>query len=200
MARTARRGNIRAIRPGLPIPAQSAADNSTIARARMASIYADKAYRLAQTEPNSKEHRTALHMAGIAEQLPRNNLRLLVTPTIPRAEWFTEAWRKVRIARASVELIESQWSHAVHLDGFDQGGRAKALDAELDDKRAALDVAILDALRTPVTKKGDALRKQEMIGRREWAERYRPDWQAIIDEDLARFPTKTRKPRAQEGC
>lgn len=199
MARTAQRGNVRAIRPGVSIPAQREDDRQTITLARLAQSYEEAAYRRAQTEPNSEAHRLSLHMATIGTKLPRNNLRLLVTPTIPRAEWFTEAWRKVRIARAAVELIESQWSHAAHLDSFDQGGRTKALDAELDDKRTALDLAILDALRTPVTKKGDALRKQEMIGRREWAGTYRPDWQAIVDEDLARFPTKARKARAQEG-
>jgi hypothetical protein len=200
MARTAHRGNVRAIRPGVSIPAQREDDREAIMFARLAQGYEDQAYKLAQSEPNSEAHRLSLHMAGISQKLPRNNLRVIVTPAVPRAEWFTDAWRKVRIARAAVELIESQWCHAAHLDSFDQGGRAKALDAELDEKREARDLAILDALRTPTTKKGDALRKQEMIGQREWAERYRPDWQAIVDEDLARFPTKARKARAQEGC
>lgn len=202
MPRIAHRGNVRAIRPGVAIPVQRDDDRQAIIHARLAQSYEEAAHRLAQTEPNSEAHRLSLHMATIGKKLPRNNLRLLVTPTMPRAEWFTAAWRKVQIARAAVELVQSQWSHAAHLDSFDQGSRAKALDQDLDDKRAALDLAILDALRTPVTKKGDVLRKQEMIGRREWAATYRPDWQAIVDEDLARFPTKARKARkarAQEG-
>jgi hypothetical protein len=200
MARTAQRGNVRAIRPGISIPAQRAEDLESVMLAGLAKSFEDQAYQLAQTQPNSKEHRLALHMQQIGDKLPRNNLRLIVTPTLPRAEWFHDAWRKVRIAQAALELINSQHLYAMHLDGYDQGGRAKALEGDRDDKKAALDLAILDALRTPVTKKGDVLRKQEMIGRREWAEKYRPEWQAIVDEDLARFPTKARKPRAQEGC
>lgn len=200
MARTARRGNVLAIRPGISIPSQREEDLTNAMLSRMAKSYEEQAYELAQTQPNSKEHRLAIHMQQIGDKLPRNNLRLIVTPTMPRAEWFADAWRKVRIAQAAFSLIQSQRCYALHLDSYDQGGRGDALSVEYDDKRAALDLAILDALRTPVTKKGDVLRKQEMIGRREWAEKYRPDWQAIVDEDLARFPTKARKARTQEGC
>ena len=197
MARIARRDNVRAIRPGLPIPPQREEDITCSIYARLAASYMENAYQLAQTEPNSKDHRTALHMARIAEQLPRNNLRVIVTPATPREEWFAEAWRKVRIAQATCDLIESQHSLALHLDRFDEGGRAKLLSAERSEKREALDVAILDALRTPVTRKGDIARKQAMVGKREWATKYRPEWQAIIDEELARFPA--RSPRKQEG-
>ncbi len=55
-------------------------DEQTIMLARLARCYAEKAYALAQTEPNSENHRLALHMAGISEKLPRNNLRIFTTP------------------------------------------------------------------------------------------------------------------------
>lgn len=197
MARTAQRDNVSAIRPGIAIPAQQPdADAECITIARLAKSYDDQAYQLAKTEPNSEKHRLALHMAGLSTNLPCNNLRLLVTPVTPKAEWFYEASLRVRTARAVLALIESQCAHAFHLDSYDRGERAQRILREIDEKREALDLAILDALRTPATKKGDVLRKQEMIGKREWAEKHRPAWQAIVDEELARFPTKARRPRA----
>jgi hypothetical protein len=199
MSRVARRGNVCAIRPGIAIPDQRDEDDTARINAKITSSFLDKAYALAQIEPNSDAHRFALHMAAIDHKLPRNNLRLIVTPTAPREEWFQEAWRKVRIARAAVDLIESQHGLAAHLDRFDRGERATELRPEMEAKRAAYNLAVLDCLRTPVTKKGEVARKQDIVGKREWAEKYRPEWQAIIDEELARFPAKARKSRTAGG-
>lgn len=199
MALIAQNGNVRAIRPGIQIPAQRDDDRQFITVANMARSYAEKAYQLAQTEPDSENHRFALHMAGIAEKLPRNNLRVLVTPTTPRREWFEEALRRWRVAKAAYDLAQSRRNLAYCLDRQDEGERHKAARLECDQAEADLNRTIEDALRTPTVRKCDALSKQEMIGPRVWAEKYRPDWQAIVDEDLARYPAKVRKPRAQEG-
>ncbi|WP_203309622.1 hypothetical protein [Sphingomonas beigongshangi] len=199
MARIARRGNVRAIRPGVAIPAQRNEDLEFVSVASVARSYAEKAYQLAQTEPNSKDHRFAEYMAGITEKLPRNNLRLLVTPITPRREWFDEALRKWRVAKAAHQLAQSRWNLAYCLDRQDEGERHKAARLECDQAEADLNRTIEDALRTPTVRKCDALTKQEMIGKREWAATYRPDWQAIVDEDLARYPAKAPKPRAKEG-
>lgn len=193
MTRVARRGNVRAIRPGLPIPSQREQDGEHISRARMAAHLRERAYQLAQTEPNSETHRLVERMAGMDDSLPRNNLRLLVTPTTPRAEWLNDAMHRVRIARAALELVTSRRSHALYLDTWDRAGRANPLKPEMDEAQAALNLAILDALRTPAIKRDDVTRKQEMIGQRAWAAEYRPEWQAIVDAELARFPVKVRK-------
>lgn len=199
MTRVARRGNVRAIRPNLPIPAQREEDLTCSMHARLAASWLEKAHQLAQTEPNSKDHRLALHMAGIAEKLPRNNLRVLVTPITPRQEWFDEAWRKWRVAKAAHDLAESRWSLAYCLDQQDRGERHKTAQIERDRTQADLNLAIEDTLRTPTVRKADALRKQDIIGKREWAQTYRPAWQAMVDEDVARFPNKPRKAREVRG-
>ena len=197
MSRVARRGNVRAIRPGIVIPKPTTERPRASVIAILASSWLDRAHCLAQTEPNSERHRTALHMAGIDKELPRNNLRLLVTPVTPRSEWFTEAQHRVHVATKVRELAESRWSLAYLLDKQDGGSRADAANVERERAQAELDQAIEDALRTPTTRRCDAAAKQRMVGRREWAEKYRPDWQAMVDEDLARYVSKSRKAEVQ---
>lgn len=192
MSSIARSGNVRSIRPGLLIPEPSQEDERNAMLARLAASYERTAYQLAQTEPNSREHLLALHMAGIANKLPRNNLRLLVTPLTPRQEWFSEAWQRWRVASAAKDLAWSEESLARSLDEKDGGERAKAAERETERREAELRLALEDALRTPTARKADAVRKQTMIGKREWAEKYRPEWQAMVDEDLARYPQVKR--------
>lgn len=200
MSRVSRSGNVRAIRPGVAIPMTNAAEDETaITLARAAAISQRRAYELAQTEPNSTLHRSHERLARLSETLPCNRLRLIVTPTTPRQEWFSEAKRLVHIARCERDLACSRWSHAYTLDQWDRGERHLALEAERNRTEAALKQAIEDALRTPTTRRADALAKQDMIGKREWAVKYRPEWQAIIDEDVARFPVRSRKAAKKEA-
>lgn len=197
MTRLARSGNVRAIRPGIAIPDQRDEDMKNATLARLAASYREKAYQLAQTEPDSREHRLALHMAGIDEQLPRNNLRLHVTPVTPRQEWFLDAIRRWHVARDAKALANSRDNLAYHLDQQDGGERRKETKATLDRAEADLRLATEDALRTPTMRRCDAARKQELIGRREWASVYRPEWQAMVDEDLARYPAPKRRQKAE---
>lgn len=197
MSRLARSGNVRAIRPGIAIPDQRDEDMKNVTLARLAASYREKAYQLAQTEPDSREHRLALHMAGIDEQLPRNNLRLHVTPVTPRQEWFYDAFRRWVVARDAVTLANSRDMLAFHLDRQDGGERSKATKAERDKAEAELRHATEEALRTPTTRKCDAARKQELIGKREWASVHRPEWQAMVDEDLARYPATKRRQKTE---
>lgn len=197
VVRIARSGNIRAIRRGVAIPDQREEDLKNATLVRIAASYREKAYQLAQTEPDSDEHRLALHMAGIDDKLPRNNLRLHVTPVTPRQEWFGEAMRHWRVARDAKALAESRDSLAYHLDQQDGGSRRKTTMADLERAEAELRRVTEDALRTPTTRKCDAARKQEMIGRREWASVYRPEWQAMVDEDLARYPAPKRRQKTE---
>lgn len=197
MSAAAQHGNVRAIRPGIVIPEPTTERPRASVIATLASSWLDKAHCLAQTEPNSERHRTALHMAGIDKELPRNNLRLLVTPISPRQEWFSEARQRVNVARKAHELAESRWCLAYTLDKQDGGSRCDAANIERTRTRSELDQAVEDALRTPTTRKCDAAAKQDMIGKRVWAEKYRPDWQAMVDEDLTRYPSKSRKAGVQ---
>lgn len=193
MSGIARSGNARAIRPGGAIPQPSQQDEQTAAFARLAASFNEQAYQLAQTAPDSREHRLALHMATIANKLPRNNLRLLVRPLSPRKEWFEEAHRRWRVAEAAVDLADSRRDLARHLDQQDGGLRAAAANLELRSAEAELTLATEDALRTLTTRKADVATKQSMVGKREWALQYRPEWQAMVDEDLARHASKGRQ-------
>ncbi|MBB4155305.1 hypothetical protein GGQ80_003225 [Sphingomonas jinjuensis] len=199
MARIARRGNVRAIRPGLSIPQQRDEDNACITTARLVSVFAASAHRLAQSAPNSEDHYVAEHMAGMGHKLPRNNLRLLVTPQQPKEEWFRLAYKDYCVAKGVRDLAEARFSRAWCLDQWDKGDRAEALRSERDRAQAALDIVILDALRTPVTRKWDIAIKQQMVGKREWAAKYRPEMQAIIDEEAARLASKPRRSRKEAG-
>lgn len=197
MSRVARRGNVRAIRPGIAIPTSTDEHKATYQDAMIAAIWQKQAHDLAQTAPNSDAHLLALRLAEMDRRLPRNNLRLIVTPVTPRSEWFTEAHHRVHVATKERELADSRWSLAYLLDKQDGGSRAEAANIERERTRAELDRAIEDALRTPTTRRCDAAAKQRMVGRREWAEKYRPDWQAMVDEDLARYTPKSRKAEVQ---
>lgn len=195
--RIARSGNVRAIRRGLAIPDQREEDLKYATVARLAASYREKAYQLAQTEPDSHEHRLALHMAGIDDELPRNNLRVHITPVTPRQEWFCDALRRWMVARDAAALANSRHMLACHLDHQDGGERKKATKIERDRAEADLRHAIEEALRTPTTRKYDAARKQELIGKREWASIHRPEWQAMVDEDLAHYPAPKRRQKRE---
>ncbi len=197
MTRLARSGNVRAIRPGIAIPDQRDEDMKNVTLARLAASYREKAYQLAQTEPNSDDHRFALHMAGIDDRLPRNNLRLHVTPLSPRQEWFYDAFRRWVVARDAVALANSRDVLAFHLDSQDGGERSRATKEERDKAEAELRYATEEALRTPTTRRCDATRKQELIGKREWASVHRPAWQAMVDEDIARYPAPKRRQKTE---
>lgn len=192
-------GNVCAIRPGIPIGANRKEDEETRAMAAVAQAAAAKAHELAQTEPNSEAHLTHERIALMTRLLPRNNLRLVVTPTAPVAEWFRLAWLRVVVARAARDLADSRWSLAYELDRQDGGERRRDAEAPRHDAQRELDLAIEDALRTPTVRKVDAARKQDIIGGKAWAEKYRPHWQAMVDEDLARYPARPRAKRASAG-
>jgi hypothetical protein len=197
MSRVARRGNVRAIRPGITIPTSTDEHKHTYQDAMIAAIWQQQAHDLAQTAPNSEAHLLALRMAGMDRKLPCNNLRLIVTPVTPRSEWFTEAQHRVHVATKAQELAASRWALAYLLDRQDGGTRHDAANVERERAQAELDQAIEDALRTPTIRRCDVAAKQRMVGRREWAEKYRPDWQAMVDEDLARYVSKSRKAEVQ---
>jgi hypothetical protein len=197
MSRVARRGNVRAIRPGIAIPTSTDDHRRAHQDAQIVAIWQKQAHDLAQTAPNSEAHLLALRMAGMDRKLPRNNLRLIVTPVTPRSEWFTEAQHRVHVATKAQELAASRWALAYLLDKQDGGTRRDAANVERERTQVELDQAIEDALRTPTTRRCDAAAKQRMIGRREWAEKYRPDWQAMVDEDLAHYASKSRKAEVQ---
>ncbi len=195
--RIARNGNVRAIRRGIAIPDQREEDLKNATLARLAASYREKAYQLAQTEPDSHEHRLALHMAGIDHELPRNNLRVHITPVTPRQEWFYDAFRRWVVARDAAALANSRDLLACHLDRQDGGERNKATRIERDRAEADLRHATEEALRTPTTRKCDAARKQDLIGKREWASVHRPEWQAMVDEDLTRYPAPKRRQKTE---
>lgn len=103
------------IRSKVKIPdANSENDALAISIARMADSMAEKAYQLAQTQPNSDEHLRAIHMSGIDCKLPRNNLRLIVRPEgDPKQQFFT-VYKRAKLAVAKAELIEAQVNLEAH--------------------------------------------------------------------------------------
>jgi hypothetical protein len=190
--------NVTPIRIGIPILAQNREDDAkTVIGAKMIRTFSAKAHELAQTKPNSPTHLEMLHAAAsVTRNLPRNKLRLIVTPLGPQRDWLTEAIKRAEVAIAASGHVESQWSLAYHLDQQDGGDRASELNSERTRARRLADQAIEDALRMPITRKWDIKRKQELAGREAWARKYRPDWQALIDADAASYA----KPRKAKGA
>ena len=189
-------GSVTPIRKGITIPACPTEDDEMTAYHRRVALgfLAD----IGNNEGGlSDQQMRAIGEGMLRDKIPRNNLRLIVQPISPREEWFTEMHSKARVASIAHDLAESQWSLAYHLDQYDGGQRHLDADRERERTRKLKDLAILDALRTPATRLWDVRRKQDMVGSREWALKYRPEMQAIIDEEEARLRA-TRKPRAKK--
>lgn len=186
-------GTITPIRSGITIPERpSDEDEMTAFHRRIAMGFLGKVGN--GKDGLSDQQRCNIGEGLLQKKLPRNNLRLIVQPASPRKEWFAEMRKRAEIAIRAHDLTESRWSLAYHLDQLDGGDRQHAPECDRTRARREMDNAILDALRTPATRLGDIRRKQEMVGKREWALEWRPDLQAIIDEEEARLRARP-KPR-----
>lgn len=194
---------VRTIRARGRIPKQNRAeDQDTILHARLARSFADRAYELAQTEPNSEDHRLALHMAGIERKLPRNNLRIFTTEQ-DRLDGIWSLWRRVRIANIEWELCdERRWEAS---SKGDEESR-RDWEARQDEAEAKLWREYERLIRVPASRLSDVQsykldrRFHRGVGSIEWMRTYKPDLAAIIDEELARFNAEKSARKAERDA
>jgi hypothetical protein len=185
----AARGKVVKIRHAMTMPkANRPEDSEAIAFARIADGFANQAYELAQTAPNSEDHRNALAMAAIADKLPRNNLRIFTTPEdVVQGLW--KAKRRVDIANAEAALADLHRCDAI--DDNDDDARTH-WTAKLDEAEARLWLEYERLLRIPATsvtqhnqfKRG---KWDRGVGVVDWMRKYKPELAAIMDDELARL-------------
>jgi len=161
-------------------------DDLTIMFARLAKSWAEKAAKLAKTEPNSDDHRMALHMAGISHKLPRNNLRIFTTPEdVILGTW--QLWRRLKAANLEWELYGARLSIAVDDDETAQWARAQeAADKTrwtLYERLVRLPAASLSEVSNFKLDK----RLPGGMGDIQWMRKHKPDFAAVIDEEVERL-------------
>ncbi len=162
-------------------------DQETIAFARMAASFEDRAYALAQTEPDSKEHRLMLHMTGMADHLPRNNLRVFTTPD--------DVLQGMRTAQRRVDIAHAEWRLADlrRWDAADSGDKATAAywSEQEDAAMARIWIEYERLIRIPAASHSEYSRKvghwDRGVGSVEWMRKYKPDLAAVLDDELARL-------------
>lgn len=177
-------------------------DDQTIILRRLANSYADKAYDLAQTEPNSEKHRLALHMAGIDAKLPRNNLRIFTTPEDVLAGVWS-LWRRLRIANLEWELCdEHRFEAASRGDRITESSWDKKQD-EADTRRWQIYERLVRVpARTLEEVRAYKLdrRLPRGMGNLEWMRSQKPDIAAVIDDEIARLTAEKAARKAARSA
>lgn len=93
MSRVARRGNVRAIRPGIAIPTSTDDHRRAHQDAQIVAIWQKQAHDLAQTAPNSEAHLLALHPRTSPLRRPLSPARFHSAPPLShRNRVRTSAW------------------------------------------------------------------------------------------------------------
>jgi len=140
-------------------------DEQTIIIARLARSYSDKAWALAQTEPNSDSHRMALHMAGIAEELPRNNLRC-ISSTLDEERDFDLRCAEVALLRAEHDLGNCRVDRLAVIENVPwwESATLKPLVEENNQRWDVYRARILELANTPARSHAHLNRKRCLIG------------------------------------
>lgn len=163
-------------------------DLATSVIARIADNFGAEAYALAQTEPGSEKHLTALRMARIRKTLPCHNLRIFTTPE-DVVQGLFKAKRRVDIANAQWQLADlNRWDA---IDDKDQAALAHwvAVRAEAE---ARLWLEYERLIRIPATSltQFDQLKRGKWlwsVGNLQWMRVHKPDLAAVVDDELARL-------------
>lgn len=192
-------GKVVKIRRAMRMPkANRPEDTQAIAFAAIAAGFENEAYALAQTQPNSEDHRNALAMAGIAAKLPRNNLRIFTTPE-DVVQGLHKAHTRVAIANTEWLLADLQYGNAI--DDKDKDAQAH-WTAEQDAADARLWLAVERLLRIPATslaqfRQYKTFKLRYGVSDLEWLRRYKPELAAIMDDELARLAQQKAAHRAK---
>lgn len=169
-------------------------DAETITIARLAQSFAEKAYALAQTDPDGEAHRLALHMARMADKLPCNNLRIFATPDdVLQGVW--NMWRQVKIANLEWLLCDERRFDAGHIgDEATAAHWAKKQD-EADAHRWLVYERLVHVPATTLSEvtsyKLDRRFKRGM-GNLDWMRTHKPEIAAVIDDEIARLTVEKR--------
>jgi hypothetical protein len=163
-------------------------DMATAAIARMADSFEANAYALAQIEPGSEQHLTALKMVDIRKTLPRNNLRIFTTPE-DVVEGLWKAHRRVDIVNAEYRLADLRHTQALHDKDDDALAHWVAIKAEAETR---LWLQYERLIRIPATSltQFDQLKRGKWlwsVGNLEWMRVHKPDLAAVVDDELARL-------------
>jgi hypothetical protein len=196
-------GKVVKIRRGMTMPkANRPEDTEAIMFARMATASADRAHELAQTAPNSEDHRNALAIALASENLrPRNNLRIFTTP-----EDVVKGLHKAhtRVAIANAEWLLADLRHGNAIGDSDEAAQAHWA-AEQNAADANLWLAVERLLRIPATslaqfRQFKTLKLRYGVGNLEWLRMHKPELAVIMDDELARLDAeKAARSTKQKG-
>jgi len=201
--KTAAPSKVSPIRPRVRVPkANRPEDEHAAMLARLARLWTQKAYELAQTEPNSEHHRMALHMAGISEKLPRNNLRVYTTAT-DIVEGIWKAWRRATIASLEWTLAEHRRIAALHDGDPDAKNRSKtaATNAEANAWREYERLVRVPASSLADFKHFKLDRRFESgMGSLDWMRKFKPDLAAMLDEEQAALIAKSEARKAARAA
>lgn len=163
-------------------------DLATSVIARIADNFEAEAYALAQTEPGSEKHLTALRMVSIRKTLPCHNLRIFTTPEdVVQGLW--KAVRRVDIANAEWLLTDLRRMTAIDDRDDDAIAHWKAAQAEAE---AHLWLEYERLIRIPVTSltqfnQFKCGKWRWGVGNIEWMRAHKPKLAAIVDDELARL-------------
>lgn len=163
-------------------------DMATAAIARVADSFEASAYALAQTEPGSEQHLTALKMIGIRRTLPRNNLRIFTTPEdVVQGLW--KAQRRVDIANAEYFLADLQHTQALHDKDEDASTRWGAIRQEAEARLWLQYERLIRIPAASLTQHNQFKRGKWRYGVSdlEWMRKYKPELAVIVDDELARL-------------
>jgi len=175
-------------------------DDRAVMLAGLAKTYANRAYELAQTEPNSELHRMALHMAGISKELPRNNLRVFTTAD-DIVEGIRKAWRRVSIASLEWRLADMRRIAALLDDREHDRLSALCKEAEAHAWREyeRLVRVPADSITDFKTYKLDG-RLEGGLGSLNWMREFKPDLAAMLEEEQAALIAKSEARKAARAA
>lgn len=191
--------NIIPIREGIAIaPEPRAEDTETADRRRMADS-AEEAWweKIADGESDDKGlHALYVIKEGARAMLPCNKLKLRLHPKEVTEDWFWQAYKETEVADREQEYVEAQWSLAYFHHERTGGDQHKVWDAKRAETSRKRDGALDKLIHTPALKLDHVKLKQRMLGRAEWARKYRPALQAVIDDEVARLTAEKERRRA----
>ena len=192
--------NVTPIRPKVKIAkANPERDLDCISMSRIARSMEAKSFALAQSEPDSESHRTALSLSVVgAKHLPRNNLRVIVS-TLDLERDFELRCTEVKLARAEQMAAGARCDRLRVLHGS-RSDPVKVARAEYNQTFERYREQSLDLARSPARTRRHLEQKKALLGKvwltaeGPWYDRLRAG--VVADEAWLAANASTRRRRA----